>query len=185
MSNAVINPGQSLPRTLAEALDVIRTIHHELLSFRNPEFDLIATGREGEFDDRVKAVLAHSAPIIKSDAAHPAPDPLGADLSGLVATEIWRSKDRVGVALTKSPATNPTGERIAFAGACSVSQPAMPEWEREARKAGWVPPEPAWMAEARRRGWTPPRLNTPAPHPWGVMCGSSSCATHAGLTARV
>ena len=51
------------PQTLAEALEVIRSMHHDLLAFRNPEFDLITPGREGEFDDRVKAVLAHSAPV--------------------------------------------------------------------------------------------------------------------------
>lgn len=55
------------PQTLAEALDVIRTMHGALLDFRHPEFDLIAPGREGEFDDRVKAVLAHSAPVINAD----------------------------------------------------------------------------------------------------------------------
>ena len=51
------------PQTLAEALEVIRSMHNDLLAFRNPEFDLITPGREGEFDDRVKAVLAHSAPV--------------------------------------------------------------------------------------------------------------------------
>ena len=51
------------PKTLAEALEVIRSMHNDLLAFRNPEFDLITPGREGEFDDRVKAVLAHSAPV--------------------------------------------------------------------------------------------------------------------------
>ena len=51
------------PKTLAEALEVIRSMHNDLLAFRNPEFDLITPGREGEFDDRVRAVLAHSAPV--------------------------------------------------------------------------------------------------------------------------
>lgn len=51
------------PQTLAEALEVIRSMHNDLLAFRNPEFDLITPGREGEFDDRVRAVLAHSAPV--------------------------------------------------------------------------------------------------------------------------
>ena len=51
------------PQTLAEALEVIRSMHNDLLAFRSPEFDLITPGREGEFDDRVKAVLAHSAPV--------------------------------------------------------------------------------------------------------------------------
>ena len=51
------------PQTLAEALEVIRSMHNDLLAFRNPGFDLITPGREGEFDDRVKAVLAHSAPV--------------------------------------------------------------------------------------------------------------------------
>lgn len=55
------------PKTLPEALNVIRAMHTDLLAFRNPEFDLIALGREGDFDDRVKAVLAHSAPVIKAD----------------------------------------------------------------------------------------------------------------------
>lgn len=56
---------KTAPQTLPEALAVIRAMHHELLAFRYPEFDLIKEGREGEFDDRVKAVLAHSAPVIK------------------------------------------------------------------------------------------------------------------------
>lgn len=62
------------PQTLAEALDVIRAMHDELLAFRNPEFDLIAPGCEGEFDDRVKAVLAHSAPVINADRAAALPE---------------------------------------------------------------------------------------------------------------
>ena len=62
------------PQTLAEALDVIRSMHHDLLAFRNPEFDLITPGREGEFDDRVKAVLAHSAPVFKADCAAALPE---------------------------------------------------------------------------------------------------------------
>ena len=62
------------PQTLAEALNVIRTMHDELLAFRHPEFDLIAPGREGEFDDRVKTVLAHSAPVINADRAAALPE---------------------------------------------------------------------------------------------------------------
>lgn len=62
------------PQTLAEALDVIRAMHDELLAFRNPEFDLITPGCEGEFDDRVKAVLAHSAPVINADRAAALPE---------------------------------------------------------------------------------------------------------------
>lgn len=58
---------KAAPQTLAEAMDVIRAMHTGLLAFRNPEFDMIAPGREGEFDDRVKGVLAHSAPVIKAD----------------------------------------------------------------------------------------------------------------------
>ena len=57
------------PQTLAEALEVIRSMHNDLLAFRNPEFDLITPGREGEFDDRVKAVLAHSAPVFSMTTA--------------------------------------------------------------------------------------------------------------------
>lgn len=55
------------PKTLPEALNVIRAMHTDLLAFRHPEFDMIAPGREGDFDDRVKSVLAHSAPVIKAD----------------------------------------------------------------------------------------------------------------------
>ena len=58
------------PQTLAEALEVIRSMHNDLLAFRNPEFDLITPGREGEFDDRVKAVLAHSVPVFISMTTH-------------------------------------------------------------------------------------------------------------------
>lgn len=57
------------PQTYGEALDVIRAIHDALLDFRHPEFDLIKPGCEGEFDARVKAVLAISAPVIKADRA--------------------------------------------------------------------------------------------------------------------
>lgn len=53
--------------THAQALDVIRQMHDALLGFRHPEFDLIAPGKEGEFDDRVKAVLAFSAKVINAD----------------------------------------------------------------------------------------------------------------------
>lgn len=66
-SNATERQLPEDPKTLAEALAVIRAMHKALLAFRNPEFDLIAPGRDGEFDDRVKAVLAHSAPVIKAD----------------------------------------------------------------------------------------------------------------------
>ena len=62
------------PQTLAEALEVIRSMHNGLLAFRNPEFDLITPGREGEFDDRVKAVLAHSAPVFKAECAAALPE---------------------------------------------------------------------------------------------------------------
>ena len=62
------------PQTLAEALEVIRSMHNDLLAFRNPEFDLITPGREGEFDDRVKAVLAHSAPVFKAECAAALPE---------------------------------------------------------------------------------------------------------------
>lgn len=64
---------KTAPKTLAQALDVIRVMHNALLAFRNPEFDLIAPGREGDFDDRVKAVLAHSAPVIMADSNAAAP----------------------------------------------------------------------------------------------------------------
>ena len=62
------------PQTLAEALEVIRSMHNDLLAFRNPGFDLITPGREGEFDDRVKAVLAHSAPVFKAECAAALPE---------------------------------------------------------------------------------------------------------------
>lgn len=42
----------------------------------------------------------------------------------------------------------------ATAAALGLNQ-TMPDWERQARLHGWVPPEPEWMKEARRRGWTP------------------------------
>ena len=72
-------PG-SAPKTLPEALDVIRAMHGGLIAFRCPDFyNFINPDKAGEFDERVKAVLAHSAPVIKADrhasdcAVHNAP----------------------------------------------------------------------------------------------------------------
>lgn len=56
------------PQTLAEALDVIRAMHNDLTAFRCPDFyQFLNEDKIGEFDGRVKAVLAHSAPVIKAD----------------------------------------------------------------------------------------------------------------------
>ena len=56
------------PKTLPEALDVIRAMHKKLITFRCPEFmELIKDDAGGKFDDAVKDVLALSAPLIRSD----------------------------------------------------------------------------------------------------------------------
>lgn len=63
------------PQTLTEALDVIRAMHSDLTAFRCPDFyQFLNEDKIGEFDGRVKAVLAHSAPVIKADRAAPLPE---------------------------------------------------------------------------------------------------------------
>lgn len=67
-SNATERQLPEAPKTLAEALDVIRAMHNDLTAFRCPDFyPYINEAMAGEFDERVTAVLAHSAPVIKAD----------------------------------------------------------------------------------------------------------------------
>lgn len=55
-----------MPRTLAEALAVIRAMHHAVTSLRHLEVtEMVQDGREAEFDALVRSILCHSAPVIR------------------------------------------------------------------------------------------------------------------------
>lgn len=46
---------------------IICAMRHGLLALRNPEFDMIREGREGDFDDAVKRMLSPPATLLTSD----------------------------------------------------------------------------------------------------------------------